>query len=58
MMVPCTLRADSCDGVTPTAAVITEVVDATSESEPQVMRWLADCLRQLAELGVIEPSPI
>ena len=48
------LVLDSCDGVTPTAEVITEVVDATGESEPQVALWLADCLRQLATLGVIE----
>jgi len=52
------LVLDSCDGVTPTAAVITEVVHATGESEPQVALWMADCLRQLTELDIIEPSPI
>jgi len=52
------LVLDSCDGVTPTAAVITEVVDATGESESQVALWLADCLRQLADLGIVEAPPL
>jgi len=42
---------DSCGGVTPTDAVITEVVDATSEIESQVMLWLADCLRRCIARG-------
>lgn len=48
------LVLDSCDGATPTAAVIAEVAAATGEPTDQVERWLADCLDRLADLGVLD----
>ncbi len=47
------LVLDSCDGVTPSAGVIAEVVDATGESEPQVAEWLRNCLDRLAQLNIL-----
>ena len=52
------LVLDSCDGATPTAAVVAEVVEATGEDPAAVERWLADCLRQLIELDIVVASDV
>ena len=49
------LVLDSCDGVTPTADVIAEVVAATGDDPTQVAAWLAGCLRRLADLEILAP---
>jgi hypothetical protein len=47
------LVLDSCDGVTPTADVVAEVVAATGDDRTHVAAWLAECLRRLEALGVL-----
>ena len=47
------LVLDSCDGVTPTAAVIAEVVEATGETRDAVSSWLRHSLDQLARLDML-----
>jgi hypothetical protein len=48
------LVLDSCDGITPTAAVIAEVVDATGETPEAVRVWLRHSLDQLAALDMLD----
>ena len=50
------LVLDSCDGVTPTAAVIAEIVDATGEPPDAVGAWLRHSLTQLADLGMLDAN--
>ena len=47
------LVLDSCDGVTPTADVIAEVVAATGERPDAVSAWLRHSLDQLADLDML-----
>ena len=44
---------ESCDGVTPTSALVAEVAAGTGEDLGQVEVWLADALMQLAALDVL-----
>jgi hypothetical protein len=50
------LVLDSCDGVTPTAAVVAEVAEATDTETDAVESWLADTLATLARINVLESS--
>ena len=47
------LVLDSCDGVTPSADVIAEVVEATGETPEAVTAWLRQALDQLDELQML-----
>jgi hypothetical protein len=47
------LVLDSCDGSTPTAAVIAEVADATGDSNETVEEWLRRTLDQLEALDMV-----
>jgi hypothetical protein len=49
------LVLDSCDGVTPTSALVDEVVQATGQSTDQVRVWLGDAIERLIHIGVVEP---
>ena len=50
------LVLDSCDGVTPTANVVTEVSAGTGQPVDAVEAWLADTLAVLDRLNVLQPS--
>ena len=50
------LVLDSCDGATPTANVVDEVVAGTGQPVEAVEVWLADTLATLDRLNVLEPS--
>jgi hypothetical protein len=52
------LVLDSCDGATPTANFVEEVVKATGQSTDQVNGWLINAIDHLIELGVITQSEI
>ena len=51
------LVLDSCDGVTPSADVIAEVVEATGETPEAVTAWLRQALDQLDELQMLSREP-
>lgn len=52
------LVLDSCDGSTPTADVIAEVVDATGETPGAVTTWLRQALVQLDELQMLASNQV
>jgi hypothetical protein len=50
------LVLDSCDGVTGTEAVVAEIAAGTGESPEAVRVWLANCLRELVALEMVDPA--
>ena len=51
------LVLDSCDGATPTAAVVEEVASGTGNSVADVENWLGHALTTLRQLATLEDGP-